>query len=117
MNFGDQQILERRLRTVSRVSAAISAAAGLVVLFGWAFDIYSIVNISPGLATMKVNTSIAFTLLGVALWLANLQPGVKRKKVLTRVYQACAVAVGLIGVLTLSEYVFGGPRIDNLIIS
>jgi signal transduction histidine kinase len=116
MNFGDQQTLERRLRTLSRVAGSITAATGLVILFGWAFDIVSIVSISPGLATMKVNTSIAFTLLGVALWLANVQPGVKREKVISRVYQVCAVVVALIGFLTLSEYVFGGPQIDNLII-
>jgi signal transduction histidine kinase len=99
----------------SRVTAALSTAMGLVVLFGWIFDIHRVARISPGSATMKVNTSVAFILFGVALWSAR--SGAQDGKVLVRVSQACAVVVGLIGLLTLSEYIFGWePGIDNLII-
>src|SRR4029077_13862326 len=122
VNFGRKELLERRLTTLSKVMALISAAVGFAVLFGWIFGVHTLITISPGFATMKANTALAFFLSGVALW--SLNPAipanapsplrVKRAKLLS---QVCAVIIALIGLLTLSEFLFGWDLgIDNLII-
>jgi len=121
VNFGRKELLERRLTTLSKVMALISAAVGLAVLFGWIFDVHALIRISPGFATMKVNTALAFFLSGIALWsLLRVGQGntasplpVKRAKLLP---QVCAVIIALIGLLTLSEFLFGWDLIDNLIV-
>jgi signal transduction histidine kinase len=66
---------------------------------------------------MKFNTALAFFLLGVALWLANARTDGKAGKVLRPISQACAVVIALIGLLTLTEFMFEWkPGIDNLIV-
>jgi signal transduction histidine kinase len=117
LNFGNQQSLERRLITFSRATAVLSVAVGFLVLFGWIFDLRAVISISPGLATMKVNTAIAFLLSGIALWSANPLRGVKGGKAFLRISRACAILVAVIGLLTLCEFLFGWePGIDNLIV-
>jgi signal transduction histidine kinase len=66
---------------------------------------------------MKPNTAIGFILLGGALWLRSwarrseaARPGAER------LAQACAVAVALLGLLSLSEWIFGWDLgIDQLL--
>jgi signal transduction histidine kinase len=124
VNFGNQRLLERRLIAFSRAAAACCVVVGLAVFFGWIFDIHALIRISPGFATMKANTSLAFALSGTALWsLAHNIPGNassrlrdKRAKWLSRVSYVCAVTVALIGLITLSEFLFGWAGIDNLIV-
>jgi signal transduction histidine kinase len=124
MNFGNQRSLERTLTAFSRAAAALCAAVGFAVLLGWVFDVRALIRISPGFATMKANTALAFALSGVALWslthiAGNTPPRlrVKRDNLFLRVSQVCAVTIALIGLLTLSEFLFGwAPGIDNLIV-
>jgi Bacteriophytochrome (light-regulated signal transduction histidine kinase) len=125
MNFGRKELLERRLTTLSKVAALISAAVGLAVLFGWIFDVHALITISPISATMKANVAVAFILSGITLWSlvgANRDnisspSQVKRAKLLTRVSRVCAMPVALIGLLTLSQHIFGWDLgIDNLIV-
>jgi signal transduction histidine kinase len=114
VNFGNQQLLERNLIVLSRAAAAFSTAVGLVVFLGWIFDIHALIRISPGFATMKANTALVFALSGIALWSLT---SVKPSKLLRRVSRVCAVTIALIGVLTLSEFLFEwNPGIDNLIV-
>jgi signal transduction histidine kinase len=114
VNFGNQQSLERKLTSVSRAAAAFSVAVGLAVLLGWICDVHALIRISPGFATMKANTALAFALSGIALWLLT---SVKPSKLLWRVSRVCAVTVALIGLLTLSEFLFEWDiGIDNLIV-
>jgi signal transduction histidine kinase len=125
VNFGNQRLLERRLTAFSRAAAGFSTAVGLVVFFGWVFDIEPVLRISPGFATMKANTALAFALSGIALWsLAHNIPGNtssrlcdKGPKRLARLSRVCAVVVALIGLITLSEFLFAWDLgIDNLIV-
>lgn len=45
----------------------VITATGIAVLFGWAFDIEVLKFIVPGFVSMKANTALCFTLLGIAI--------------------------------------------------
>lgn len=96
----------------SRIGALLTAAVGTTVFVGWLAGIGSLRSVSPGLASMKVNTALAFLAAGVALWLL-LRPTV------SALWPAriLAGAVAAIGGLTLSEDLFGiALGIDQLIL-
>jgi PAS domain S-box-containing protein len=97
----------KRVRQVALLSIAISG----LVLMGWAFDLPSLKTILPGgWIAMKVNAAICFMLVGTALGLtANLTtiPHSPRTLWMLRLARLCAALAGLIGLLTLSEYIFG----------
>lgn len=92
------------LRRLSRGTAFTAIAVGMLVLFGWALDIELLKSVRPGLVTMKPNTALAFVLAGVAFW--TLQSGwvIPHARAVTL---ACATVVAAIGLLTLSEDLWG----------
>jgi PAS domain S-box-containing protein len=85
---------------LSWMAGIIVALVGSLVLIGWAFDIPLLKSVLPGLATMKTNTALAFVLTGMTLWASHYEGRL-------RLAQIGALAVFLIGTLTLSEYLFG----------
>src|SRR5688572_15757233 len=100
-------------RSISRAASGIVIAVGFLVLIGWLFDISALKSILPGLATMKANTALAFVFAGLSLWLAHTGHENQRVDLIAKV---CAVLTVLIGLLTLSEYVFSQDlRIDQLL--
>ncbi|MEO8348639.1 MAG: PAS domain-containing sensor histidine kinase, partial [Acidobacteriota bacterium] len=101
------------LRKWSRFGAAFVAASGLLVLLGWALDIEALKTFVPGLVTMKANTAASFVLLGVALWLVT---SARRDRAVSRIVAAAALVVGLVGAITVAEYVLGrNLGIDQLL--
>src|SRR2546429_80645 len=87
---------------------------GVSVLGGWLFDIDWLKRIHPEWATMKANSAFCFICVGFSLWLLNLRPVTGLK---LRLAQACALAVTLVGLLTMGEYLFGRDLgIDQLLI-
>jgi PAS domain S-box-containing protein len=68
------------------------------VLFGWLFDIPALTTLLPHLASMKVNTAIAFLLSSASLRLRSDAAG------RGRVGRGLAVVVAVIGFLSLTEY-------------
>ncbi len=96
---------------LTQTASIISILVGCLVLIGWQFDIGILkAGLSPNLTTMKVNTALCFLLSGVSLWL---QQG---KRIKRRIAQVCALAVVLIGLLTVSQYLFGwNLGIDQLL--
>jgi hypothetical protein len=84
-------------------AATYAAGTGLVVLVGWAVDLFSRTAIRTPYVSMKPNTAACFALAGASLWLHARARG-RRSRILAR---ACGVAVAVIGILTAAEYVLG----------
>ncbi|MBD2169184.1 response regulator [Calothrix membranacea FACHB-236] len=97
---------------IVKVSSAIAILVGVFVLVGWSFDIEFIkCGCYAHMVTMKANTALGFVLSGMSLWLAqklNLNQGVKHHNLYRWCSRLGAVAVTLIGFLTVVQYVFGG---------
>jgi PAS domain S-box-containing protein len=76
---------------------------GLLVIYGWVFNIPFLKSILPDLATMKVNAALCFVLSGIALWLGKDEAASDKKIWIAR---GCAVLVTMLGLLTLGEFAF-----------
>ena len=95
---------------LASLAALVAVVVGAVVLVGWAFDIAVLKSILPGWISMKPNTAVCFILAGIALWLTTRQSAIRNPQsaiLFFRLARFCALLVGLIGLLTLGEYVFG----------
>ncbi len=102
-----------RFRSFSRAAGAAVALGGGLVLAGWIFDIGVLKSVLAGRVTMKANTALAFVLAGLPLWMSPSETAHRGSRRLTR---ACAAMVALIGLLTLSECLFGWDLgIDQLL--
>jgi PAS domain S-box-containing protein len=100
-------------RSISRVATGIVIAIGFLVLVGWLFDSSALKSILPGLATMKANAAVAFVLSGISLRLSSAK---RENKWIDLFAKICAVLTILIGILSLSEYVFSTDLgIDQLL--
>ena len=91
-------------------AGSLAAGIGLVVLVGgWALDIYSLRSVLPGLSTMKANTALGIAMLGVSVALSG---GIRGPRFIA---SAAAATVALsIGLLSLAEYAFNwNARIDQ----
>src|SRR5574337_1246390 len=107
--------LSSRLRWIPQAVSAGAIVVGGLVLIGWWRDVAVLKVSASGFPTMHANTALAFVLIGVSLWLLQAESvsGWSRP-----VAQVCAAAVALIGLLTLSEYLFGWDLgIDQLLVT
>jgi hypothetical protein len=96
------------------VVGSFATVAGAVVLAGWLFDIPSLKSVLPGFVSMKTNTAIGFVLGGLSLALLGFTIRSVWVRLLSRL---CAGAMALLGLLTLSEYLFDlNFGIDQLLI-
>lgn len=97
------------LRAVlASLAGGLCAVLGLLVLVGWHTHIVRLLTIYPGFVAMSYNAALGFLLGGAALLAAALG-----RSLPARVGAACVAAIGL---LTLSEYVFGlNLGIDELL--
>lgn len=88
--------------------AQLGIAAGILVLIGWAFDIAAFKSILPVWVSMKANTAACFLLIGVALLLITRQSPIRNPRpLLSLLARFFSLLAGLIGLLTLAEYIFG----------
>ncbi len=98
---------------LSHGAGMLAGVMGMVVLIGWGLDIALLKSLLPGLVTMKANTAGGFLLAGLAL--VFLQEG----RVDPRQHRwatILAASVALLGLLTVSEYLFGWDLgIDQLL--
>ncbi|MEG5053769.1 MULTISPECIES: PAS domain S-box protein [unclassified Microcoleus] len=91
-------------KRISQMASLAVIAIGCLVLLGWQFDISLLKSGFPGMtATMKANTAICFLLAGVSLRLLQYQ----RTRLHNRIAQGMAGLIIIIGMLTLSQYIFG----------
>ncbi len=101
------------LESMSQAAGATVIFVGCLVLVGWRLDIATLKSGLPGLGTMEANTALVFILAGVSVWLLQKEQASQR---MVRIAQVCAFTVALVGLLTLSEYVFGWDiGIDQLL--
>ncbi|MEI8340986.1 MAG: CHASE3 domain-containing protein, partial [Verrucomicrobiota bacterium] len=92
--------------SMARLAGALVVGAGGMVLVGWALDISALKSILPGWVSVKPNTALAFVLTGIAVLFAACSS--------TGLSRLCGGVAGLIGLLTLSEYIFGwNPGFDQ----
>ena len=90
------------LRQASRLGAAAVITVGLLVFVGWTWEIQTLTSLRLTWATMKVNTSVCFILLGTALWLFH---GVRPwRRIVARIL---AVFVLAMAAMTLSQDLLG----------
>ena len=99
-----QENLARRFQTVSCLLGLAVVLVGGTALSGWIFNITSLKSLSLALASMKVNSAIAFILLGTSLAMHHLKPrAVFLGLRLVHIFTLLAI---LIGLATLCEYIF-----------
>jgi diguanylate cyclase (GGDEF)-like protein/PAS domain S-box-containing protein len=104
MRIPNNASMTSSMRFFVQVASLITMLIGSLVLLGWALDIVVFKSILPQLTSMKANTAIGFMITGLALWFLLKRPATQLARAIVLV---CAVAIALLGLLTLIEYVFG----------
>ncbi len=89
---------------MSILFALLAFCIGGAALLGWILEIETLKSIHPSLVNMKANTAICLMLTASALLLLQNRPVTRIRRLLV---QFCAVIVGLVGLITLSEHIFG----------
>src|SRR5438105_346519 len=103
------------LQSFAKAASLTVGAAGALVLAGWALDVTVLKSISAGFVSMKPNAALAFVLAGASLNILSAGPANRR---LRFVALASSFVVSVIGLLTLSEYLYGwNLNIDRLLFS
>jgi signal transduction histidine kinase/CheY-like chemotaxis protein len=92
----------RILKTTPLLVGTLSVFAGGLILVGWAFDLTALKSIMPGWVSTKANAALGFILAGLALQISSLSA----TTLSVRLTRLCALLCGLIGLLTLGEYLF-----------
>jgi hypothetical protein len=111
MTGSEQARLSRLFRLVPQAAAALAVFVGVLVLFGWWFDVARLKSVFSGLVTMKANTAMGFILAGASLWTAS-----ARRRLPGVVSRFCGGGVLLLGGLVLAEYLSGADfGIDQLL--
>ncbi|MBD2297487.1 ATP-binding protein [Nostoc sp. FACHB-190] len=121
LNRNRLQMQNARNSKVVKVAAAIATFTGSFVLLGWMFNIEFLkIGNNPRLFTMKANTALCFILLGVSLWLLQInqnQPAKQKQQVYFWLMRVLSFIPIIIGLLTIIQYLFGENfGIDQLLL-
>ncbi|MDE2060332.1 MAG: GAF domain-containing protein [candidate division NC10 bacterium] len=100
----DTRQLTSQLRWIPQAASAGAVVVGGLVLVGWWLDVATLKSPMLGFHAIKANTALAFVLIGLSLWWSQAEFTSRWKR---GVSQVCAAIVALVGLLTLSEYLFG----------
>ncbi|MBL8100072.1 MAG: diguanylate cyclase [Anaerolineales bacterium] len=95
------RLLINRFVNFSKSASLMVILIGLLVMIGWIFDIQELKSVFHGLRTMKFNTTLVAILIGMSLWLS-----LQENKKYSFIIQISGIIVLLIGLLTLSQYLF-----------
>jgi signal transduction histidine kinase/ActR/RegA family two-component response regulator len=102
-----------RYKAMSIALALITALIGGAALLGWIIGSEILKRVHPALVTMKANTSVCLILISCSFFLLRDPKAANWQR---RAGQVCAVLVGLMGLLTLSEHIAGWDlHIDQLL--
>jgi signal transduction histidine kinase len=100
---------------VPPVASGVGLFVSCLVLTGWALNLSALKSIIPGQPQMVPNTAITFILANLSLFILWRETKTQRKFQLEWI---CALAVTMIGLLTLAEYLTGADlRFDSLLFS
>jgi len=103
-----------RLDTFARAASAFVVAVGSLVLLGCVLGVGAVESVFPGFGVMKANAALCFVLAGASLWRERAgrdTPGTRLAA------QRCALAVAVVGIITLSEHLLGwNLHIDQLLV-
>lgn len=91
------------IRDLPTIAGGAAAAVGITVLLGWLLGLDILKSIVPGLLTMKVNTALAFVLLGVGLFLSARTSTARDRRTAVLPVAAAMVLAALVG----SQYLVG----------
>ena len=95
---------------IKLAAVVATVVIGGVILIGWMLDIAALKSIQPGWIAMKANAAICFMLTGIAM-LPLVRPpaafSAQHPTLFFRFARLCGLLAGLIGLLTLGEYVSG----------
>ncbi len=104
MNTFEQKPLGWLFERLTHAVAGFAVVVGVLVLLGWLFDLDRLKSVFSGLVFMKANTALGFILSGISLWGTQADG----QNLPLRIFsQACALAVLVLGLLTLGEYLIG----------
>lgn len=91
------------LNQLPTVAGGVAVAAGLTVLVGWLLGLDTLKSLVPGALTMKVNTALAFVLLGLGLLLCGRAGTSRDRRIAVLPVLVALVLTGLVG----SQYLTG----------
>jgi PAS domain S-box-containing protein len=92
---------------------------GVLALAGWLLGIDVLKSVWPGWVSMKINTALCFIVAGLSLGLRRSEPSPVEVGTawLNRAATVCAALVVAVGLLSLSEYLFGwNLGLDELVL-
>lgn len=98
------EVLLRRMTMLAGVAAIATISIGMIAVIGWIFDIPTFRSVFPGFVIMRANTALGLIACGTALLLLRREAASELQK---RTGQVLAGIAVLLGLLTLSETVFG----------
>lgn len=94
---------ERWLQFAPTVLGSAATIIGVLVINGWIFDIAILKSLHPSFVSMKSNTAVGLTLIGVSLTLLGAFPNQKISRVVAGSFSSIAL---LIGAISLAQYIF-----------
>jgi signal transduction histidine kinase/CheY-like chemotaxis protein len=107
---------ERQLSNYRAISISLASFAfciGGAAFLGWVFDVEVLKRIHPLLVTMKANTAVCLMLASISVFLLQDSFASTTKR---RIARLLAAVVALVGLITLSEHVFGwNSGLDQLL--
>ena len=113
MNQDEHRQLRRRCRAFSIGLLSIAFLIGLSGLLGWIFDSTLLKRIHPSFVTIKANTAVCLMLAAVSLFLIEDREAATARR---RISQLLAAIVAVVGLVTLSEHLFGwNSGLDQLL--
>ncbi len=101
------------LEITCHAASLLVFVTGYVTLTAWLLNLQPLKSLWPGLVTLKANAAFCLMLSGFSLWLMRNEAMSQRKRFVAR---SGSVAVLVVGLLTLAEYLFASNLgIDQLL--
>ena len=106
----------RALNRFVGFTSLFSVTVGLLALIGWTFGIAVLKSVIPGQVIIKPNAAVCLVLIGLSLWLLRKKDDRPFPHLKKLGGQLLAAIVALVGLLSLTEHIFGWDLgIDQLL--